>query len=214
MSIITDDRSAVQRDFTATNASPADTSDFDVLIAEVTRRRDEFDKLTYVPRDIIDMMKKVGIFRSSTPTMFGGEPMPPADFLRILERIAIADGSAAWVAAFGSANTYMASLPIETQRVIYANGPDQVFAGGLYPTAEGAQRARRLPSDGPVALRQRLHGRRLDRRRHRGGRDRQPRWHARDGRAFSRPSPRPPRSRSCRTGTSSACREPAATTPG
>jgi indole-3-acetate monooxygenase len=113
----------------------------DTLVAEITRRRHEFDELTYIPRDIIAMMKQVGIFRAATPAMFGGEPMPPADFMRIIERIATADGSAAWVAAFGSANTYMASLPIETQRIIYASGPDQVFAGGLYP----AQKARAVP---------------------------------------------------------------------
>ena len=53
--------------------------------------------------------------------------------MRMLERIAVADGSAAWVAAFGSANVYLAALPLDTQRVIYASGPDQVFAGGLYP---------------------------------------------------------------------------------
>ena len=32
----------------------------------------------------------------------------------------------------------MASLPIETQKVIYATGPDQVFAGGLYPAQKAA----------------------------------------------------------------------------
>jgi indole-3-acetate monooxygenase len=109
VSVITDERSAVQRGSSSTHASPAETGALDALIAEITRRRDEFDRLTYVPRDVIAMMKRVGIFRSSTPTMFGGEPMPPADFLRILERIAIADGSAAWVAAFGSAARRAAS---------------------------------------------------------------------------------------------------------
>ena len=108
------------------------------LLHEIETRRDEFDSLTYVPRDVVAMMKQAGIYRATTPTMFGGEPLPPADFIRIVERIAQVDGSAAWVAAFGSANTYMASLPIETQRIIYATGPDQVFAGGLYP----AQKAR------------------------------------------------------------------------
>jgi alkylation response protein AidB-like acyl-CoA dehydrogenase len=51
----------------------------------------------------------------------------------MIEAIAVADGSAAWVAAFGSANTYLAALPLEIQSTIYADGPDQVYAGGLYP---------------------------------------------------------------------------------
>lgn len=105
----------------------------DVLIEEIERRRDEFDQLSHVPRDMIAKMKRAGIYRASTPRRFGGDALPPPQFLAILERIAIADGSTAWVAAFGSANTYLAALPIETQQRIYANGPDQVFAGGLYP---------------------------------------------------------------------------------
>ncbi len=103
------------------------------LVAEIAARRDEFDRLSHVPRDVIGSMKRAGIFRASTPRRFGGDALPPAEFLRMIEAIAVADGSAAWVAAFGSANTYLAALPLETQRKIYADGPDQVFAGGLYP---------------------------------------------------------------------------------
>ncbi len=103
------------------------------LIAEVVERRDEIDRLSHVPRDIVASMKRAGIFRASTPALFGGDALPPARFLAMVEAISGADGSAGWVAAFGSANTYLAALPIETQRLIYADGPDQVFAGGLYP---------------------------------------------------------------------------------
>ncbi|MBC8723752.1 flavin-dependent monooxygenase [Paraburkholderia sp. 31.1] len=112
----------------------------DDLITEVERRRDEFDAVSHVPRDMIAKMKRAGIFRASTPKRFGGDALPPPQFLAMLERIAIADGSTAWVAAFGSANTYLASLPVETQARIYASGPDQVFAGGLYPL-QPAERA-------------------------------------------------------------------------
>lgn len=120
-----------------TNASMSETTgdalDLDTVIAEIAARRDEFDALSHVPRDMIAKMKRARIFRASTPKRFGGDALPPHEFLRVLERIAIADGSAAWVAAFGSANVYLAALPLETQRRIYADGPDQVFAGGLYP---------------------------------------------------------------------------------
>ncbi|MBB5462458.1 acyl-CoA dehydrogenase family protein [Paraburkholderia sp. Cpub6] len=112
----------------------------DDLITEVEHRRDEFDAVSHVPRDMILKMKRAGIFRASTPKRFGGDALPPPQFLAMLERIAIADGSTAWVAAFGSANTYLASLPVEIQARIYASGPDQVFAGGLYPL-QPAERA-------------------------------------------------------------------------
>ncbi|MFV3318762.1 acyl-CoA dehydrogenase family protein [Pseudomonas sp. NY15374] len=105
----------------------------EAVIAEVASRRREFNERSHVPKDMIDKMKAAGIFRASTPKCFGGDALAPAEFLRIIERISEADGSAGWVAAFGSANIYLASLPPETQALIYASGPDQVYAGGLYP---------------------------------------------------------------------------------
>ena len=59
----------------------------------------------------------------------------------MIERIAKADGSAAWVASFGSANLYLAALPLDTQAEIYADGPDQVFAGGLFPVQNATPEA-------------------------------------------------------------------------
>jgi alkylation response protein AidB-like acyl-CoA dehydrogenase len=103
------------------------------VIAEIAARRDEFDRLSHVPRDVIAKLKRAGIYRAATPRRFGGDALAPAAFLDMIERIAAADGSAAWVASFGSANVYLAALPLQTQAEIYADGPDQVFAGGLFP---------------------------------------------------------------------------------
>jgi alkylation response protein AidB-like acyl-CoA dehydrogenase len=105
----------------------------DEVLAEVARRKEEFTALGHVPRDMVERFKQAGIYGAGTPRCFGGDAMPPADFLRIVARIASVDGSAAWVASFGSANTYLAALPKATQAKIYADGPDQVFSGALYP---------------------------------------------------------------------------------
>ncbi|NML31447.1 acyl-CoA dehydrogenase family protein [Paraburkholderia antibiotica] len=105
----------------------------DDVIAEIARRREEFERLSHVPRDVIEMLKRARIYRAATPKCFGGDARAPGEFLQMIERIATADGSAAWVASFGSANLYLAALPLATQAQIYADGPDQVFAGGLFP---------------------------------------------------------------------------------
>ena len=55
------------------------------------------------------------------------------EFLKLIERLSEADGSAGWVASFGCASTYLASLPASTLALLYADGPDVVFAGGIYP---------------------------------------------------------------------------------
>ncbi|MGA9914503.1 MAG: acyl-CoA dehydrogenase family protein [Paraburkholderia sp.] len=103
------------------------------VITEIAARREEFDRLSHVPRDVIAKLKRAGVYRAATPRRFGGDALAPTAFLDMIERIAVADGSAAWVASFGSANVYLAALPLATQAQLYADGPDQVFAGGLFP---------------------------------------------------------------------------------
>ncbi|WP_374102122.1 acyl-CoA dehydrogenase family protein, partial [Burkholderia sp. LMG 13014] len=117
----------------AASEPAARLSPLDAVIETVAARREEFDRLSHVPRDVIALFKQAGIYRAGTPRRFGGDALAPTAFLDMIERIATADGSAAWVASFGSANVYLAALPLETQAELYASGPDQVFAGGLFP---------------------------------------------------------------------------------
>ncbi|WP_364403057.1 flavin-dependent monooxygenase [Pseudarthrobacter sp. LMD1-1-1.1] len=112
------------------------------VLAELAERREEFRVLGYVPRDFIEKFFPLGLYRAATPIKFGGVVMPPADFLRNIERIGRIDGSTAWVVAFASGNTYCGALPLETQAEIYRNGPDVVFTGGLFPM----QKAERTPA--------------------------------------------------------------------
>jgi indole-3-acetate monooxygenase len=106
---------------------------FDEVLAELARRKVEFRDQRYVPKDFVAKLKQVGIYRAATPAKFGGEPLPPADFLARIERISVVDGSTGWVASFGSSLVYLAALPLETQAELYADGPDVAFAGGLFP---------------------------------------------------------------------------------
>lgn len=111
----------------------------DRVLALVEERRAEFEEKRHVPRDVIDVFKDAGLYRASAPKRFGGDALPPAEFLRLIERISVVDGSAGWVASFGSSLVYLAALPLDTQAELYADGPDVAFAGGLFPVqpAEG-----------------------------------------------------------------------------
>ncbi|MEU4893235.1 acyl-CoA dehydrogenase family protein [Streptomyces sp. NPDC044780] len=124
----------------AAGQSPSGSA-FDRALAVVARRRAEFEEKRHVPRDVIDEFKSAGIYRASAPKQFGGDALPPAAFLRLIERISVVDGSAGWVASFGSSLIYLAALPLETQAELYADGPDVVFAAGLFPV----QPAERVP---------------------------------------------------------------------
>lgn len=117
----------------AAASTGVDAPGFQAVLDEVRARRDEFDAKRHVPADMIARFKEIGIYRASTPKCFGGDGLPPAQFLRMIERISEADGSAGWVASFGSATVYLAALPKESLAKLFAGGPDLVFAGGLFP---------------------------------------------------------------------------------
>lgn len=111
------------------------------LLAEIRARRSEFAASQSIPNDIVDGFKRLGVYRAMVSKRFGGEERTPAEFCRLIEAISEADGSAGWVASFGSSACYLAALPEETLRKLYAKGPDVVFAGGLFPL----QPAKRTP---------------------------------------------------------------------
>ncbi|UUU28736.1 acyl-CoA dehydrogenase family protein [Streptomyces sp. CA-210063] len=108
-------------------------SRLDRVLAVVEERRAECEERRHIPRDMIAVFKDAGLYRASAPKRFGGDALPPAEFLRLIERISVVDGSAGWVASFGSALVYLAALPLDTQAELYAEGPDVAFAGGLFP---------------------------------------------------------------------------------
>lgn len=108
----------------------------DEVLQEIEERKDEFKKKKYVPRDMIEKLKKLGVYRAHAPQKFGGDGMSPQEFLTLIETISSVDGSTGWVASFGSAAIYLAALPLETLEKVYANGPDVAFAGGLFPVQE------------------------------------------------------------------------------
>ncbi|WHY85770.1 acyl-CoA dehydrogenase family protein [Neobacillus novalis] len=103
------------------------------VLAEIRARRGEFEVKRHVPRDMVEQLKQLGVYRAHVPRCFGGDASSPSEFLKLIEAISEADGSTGWVASFGSAALYLAALPRDTLARIYANGPDVAFAGGLYP---------------------------------------------------------------------------------
>lgn len=103
------------------------------LLDELTARRAQFGAARQMPTDIVRKFKAAGVYRALVAKEFGGDEKSPSEFLRLVEMISTADGSAGWVASFGVSALYLASLPRETIAEIYKNGPDVVFAGGLFP---------------------------------------------------------------------------------
>ncbi len=104
-----------------------------VLLAEVKERHAEFTANRRISDDVIRMMKSAGVYRALVARRFGGDEISPSKFLRLIETISAADGSAGWVASFGFSAIYLSALPLATLKRIYSAGPDVVFAGGIFP---------------------------------------------------------------------------------
>lgn len=103
------------------------------MLAAVKQRRAEFDANQQISDDVIDMMKACGVYRALVARRFGGDEVAPTEFLRLIETISMADGAAGWVASFGFSAIYLSALPLATLHSIYAEGPDVIFAGGIFP---------------------------------------------------------------------------------
>ena len=109
------------------------------LLQTVERRRDEFSAQKFVSLDMIDEFKKIGIYRAATPRRFGGDALPPAS------SCASSNASPRWTPRLDGWQAsvllvYLAALPLETQAELYKDGPDVVFAGGLFPVQNAEQR--------------------------------------------------------------------------
>ncbi|WP_225899701.1 acyl-CoA dehydrogenase family protein [Croceicoccus gelatinilyticus] len=103
------------------------------FLAEMRQRRGEFAALGRLPRDVVERLRGFGTYRALVAKRYGGMETTPARFLEYVETLATADGSVGWVASFGVSSMYLAALPEATLAKIYADGPDVIFAGALFP---------------------------------------------------------------------------------
>ncbi|WP_371433190.1 acyl-CoA dehydrogenase family protein [Novosphingobium sp.] len=110
-----------------------DVNALDRLLLAVREQRETFSESQQVSADVVRLMRKAGIYRAMVAKRFGGDEMSPASFLRLIETISQVDGSSGWVASFGFSAVYLSALPLPTLEKMYANGPDVIFAGGIYP---------------------------------------------------------------------------------
>ncbi|ANF83380.1 acyl-CoA dehydrogenase (plasmid) [Acinetobacter sp. NCu2D-2] len=112
-----------------------ETTDMTALCQEIKTRActGEFDNQGFVSQDIIEKLRAAGIYRALVPARFGGDECSPKQFCECIERLSMADGSVGWVASFGMSPAYLGCLPESTLEKIYENGPDIVFAAGIFP---------------------------------------------------------------------------------
>jgi alkylation response protein AidB-like acyl-CoA dehydrogenase len=109
------------------------------LLSDVATRSADFEHQRHISADVIARFQQVGVYRALVPKLYGGDECSPAQFCELVEQISTADGSAGWVASFGMSPFYLGALPPDTLKELYRDGPDVVFAGGIFPTQKAQQ---------------------------------------------------------------------------
>ena len=110
------------------------------LLPEISARAEEIEQARAVPRDLAEKLRSAGVFRRYVPRSHGGDEMWPDEGLTVIEELARADASVAWVAAVGSEGpSFYAYLPPETYDKIFADGPDVIHSGVINPTGKAVR---------------------------------------------------------------------------
>ena len=110
------------------------------LLPEIKARAEEIEQARAVPRDLAEKLRSAGVFRRYVPRSHGGDEMWPDEGLTVIEELASADASVAWVAAVGSeGSSFYAYLPPDTYDKIFADGPDVMHTGVINPTGKAVR---------------------------------------------------------------------------
>jgi len=124
-------------------SEPQQTSVLDnvrALLPEIAARAEEMEQARAMPRDLAEKLRSAGVFRRYVPRSHGGDEMWPDEGMTVIEELARADASVAWVAAVGSEGpAFYAYLPPDTYDKIFAGGPDIIHSGVINPTGKAVR---------------------------------------------------------------------------
>ena len=103
---------------------------------------DEMERIRRIPPEIVQAMRDVGVFSMALPRSWGAEELDPMTQLRVIEALAMGEGSAGWCAMIGCDSGYVtAFLDQSVAREMY---PDIKVATAATATATGQA----IPVDG------------------------------------------------------------------
>ena len=111
------------------------------LREQIRAASDEIERGRRIPLGIATAMKDAGVFGMAMPRIWGGPELDPLTQFKVIEALAIADGSVGWCAMINCDGGYVtAFLDQDVARMMYS---DLLVATGAAATTTG--QARRLP---------------------------------------------------------------------
>jgi indole-3-acetate monooxygenase len=105
------------------------------LAEQIAAASDEIEQARRLPLHIAAAMKDAGVFGMAMPRAWGGPELDPLTQFRVIEALAMADGSVGWCAMIGCDGGYVtAFLDQDVARSMY---PDPLVATGFAATTTG-----------------------------------------------------------------------------
>jgi indole-3-acetate monooxygenase len=106
------------------------------LAPTIKAARVDIERERQLPRALVEAIGDAGLFALWLPKAFGGPELNLADYIRVIEELARADGSAAWCATVAACYSRIAGyLQPEIAREIFDSGRT-VLAGTINPTGK------------------------------------------------------------------------------
>lgn len=104
------------------------------LLPDIAKAADDIEQTRRIPAPLIAQLSDAGCLRMMAPAAHGGTNLPMADLLRVIERIASADGSVAWsIGQVALSQLIIGCAAPETIGTVFAAGPDLYAAGAVAP---------------------------------------------------------------------------------
>jgi indole-3-acetate monooxygenase len=99
--------------YPAGHAQPTDAPVLHNAIAmavKIRDARDEIERGRRIPRQIVEVMKDAGIFGMAMPRAWGGPELDPLTQVRVIEALAMVDGSVGWCAMINCDGGYVTAF--------------------------------------------------------------------------------------------------------
>lgn len=106
---------------------------------EIAARAAEIEANRFLPQDIATRFAEAGLYRLCIPADYGGLESHPGELVKVVERIAQADGSAAWCVFIGATSGLVAAFlePSEAKRIF--GDPLTITAGVFAPRGKAVR---------------------------------------------------------------------------
>jgi alkylation response protein AidB-like acyl-CoA dehydrogenase len=129
-------------------------ADIERLAPTIAQRSAEIEALGHIPRDLVEDLRSIGIFRMFVPRHYGGLQLDFPEAIEVIRAFGKIDGSVGWTTVIGAGSSMFATvLSKEFYENVYRDGPDVAIAGSAFlaGTAESVDGGWRVTGRWPFA---------------------------------------------------------------